>query len=561
MKSEIKAILFDIGGTLRTGIRYPQAVLSNMVEILKLTGLDGSTEGWVERLKQRDQAYYRWAALTLLELSEAELWTRWLLPEVDPKKVGPIAVRLNQLWRDAKSKKTPLADTASTLKELSRRGYRLGVISNTTSSTEVPNMLAEVGLSELIEIVILSTDFGRRKPHPSLFTKAVQQLGVLPEQAVYVGDRPSRDVVGAREAGFSEVIIIQLNGRETEKIQTPQKPDHVIRELRELLELFPASNPADRDTRSVPVQVLYDCAVSTMWGINRHANFNDFFVESRKLGFARFELNHQVNPTMLDEIDFNTYHINSLHEPCPAITPLPEMDRKDWLISSLDEEKRSIAVHSVKNTIDMAVQLGCRYVVLHPGGTRIDRSLETQIRTLYDSGKKDTLEFGFLREKMISARAQVQDAHLAAVIKSLKEIGPYAFNAGIALALENRYHYYDIPLLDEMQVLLDLFDDFGWGFNYDVGHAQALGRLGFSKHEDWLTRYAGRMIAVHLHDVVGITDHQVPGIGDIDFQWVASHLKSSVYRTLEVSPKYQAEDITRGMEHLVKTGCVNKLTP
>jgi sugar phosphate isomerase/epimerase len=87
-------------------------------------------------------------------------------------------------------------------------------------------------------------------------------------------------------------------------------------------------------------------------------------------------------------------------------------------------------------------------------------------------------------------------------------------------------------------------------------YAQALDRLGFFKHEDWLIRYADRMIAIHLHDVVGITDHQIPGTGEIDFKWLASRLPSAAQRTLEVSPNNRIEDIRKGMEHLVLTGCV-----
>jgi putative hydrolase of the HAD superfamily len=561
MQTDIKAILFDVGGTLRTAVRNSNSLRTYLIQILELAGIAGLPEEWADRIKQRESAYYRWATLSMIELNEADLWAKWLLPEADPYRVKSNAVLLNKLWRDAKSRKTPLDDMADTIRELARRGYKLGIISNTTSTIEAPAMLAEEGLTDLMDTVILSSTHGRRKPHPSLFLQAAREIGVDPGQAAYVGDRPSRDVVGAREAGFRETVIIQLDGRDPETERTPQSPDHRISRLSELLDIFPP-------VRSVGVQEIttrsllkYDCSISSMWAFGNFPQFNDFFTVSRKMGIARFELNHQIKPEILDEIDFNSHHINSLHEPCPAYTPMSEMDRNDWMISSLDEEKRLIAVNSVKHTIDMAVQLGCRYIVLHPGGTRIDRSLESQIRILFDSGKKDTPEFTHLQNELISARAMVQDAHLAATIKSLRVIGPYAFAAGIAIALENRYHYYDTPLLDEMQILLDLFDDAGWGFNYDVGHAQALDRLGFFKHEDWLIRYADRMIAAHLHDVVGITDHQIPGIGDIDFRWVASFLPDSVYRTLEVSPRYRAEDITNGMEHLVKTGCVNKLNP
>jgi putative hydrolase of the HAD superfamily len=559
MQRDIRAILFDVGGTLRTAVRHSDTFQTNLVQILELAGIAGLPEEWDDRIKQREHAYYRWATLSMIELNEVDLWAKWLLPEADPLRLKSNAVLLNKLWRDARSRKIPLEDMADTITELVRRGYKLGIISNTTSTIEAHAMLAETGLTELMDTVILSSVHGRRKPHPSLFLQAAREIGVDPGQAAYVGDRPSRDVVGAREAGFQEVVIIQLSGRDPEAERTPQVPDHRISNLSELLNIFPPVESVEAQEITTRSLLKYDCSISSMWAFGNFPKFNDFFTASRKMGIARFELNHQIKPEMLDEIDFNSYHINSLHEPCPAVTPMAEMDRNDWMISSLDDEKRLTAVNSIKRTIDLAAKLGCRYIVIHPGGTGIDRSLESQIRILFNSGKKDTSEFTQLQNELISKRALVQDAHLAATIKSLQVIGPYAFKASIAIALENRYHYYDIPLLDEMQTLLDLFDDIGWGFNYDVGHAQALDRLGFFKHEDWLTRYTDRMIAAHLHDVVGITDHQIPGSGDIDFKWVASYLPAAAYRTLEVSPKHSAEDITKGMEHLVSTGCIPKL--
>ena len=57
------------------------------------------------------------------------------------------------------------------------------------------------------------------------------------------------------------------------------------------------------------------------------------------------------------------------------------------------------------------------------------------------------------------------------------------------------------------------------GFIYDVGHAQALGRLGFFPAEDWLKSLliAGYSVLI-LHDVIGLSDHFAPGLGEIDFK-------------------------------------------
>jgi len=114
-------------------------------------------------------------------------------------------------------------------------------------------------------------------------------------------------------------------------------------------------------------------------------------------------------------------------------------------------------------------------------------------------------------------------------------------------------------VLDELEVLLDVTDEEWFGFQYDVGHAQTLDRLGLCDHESWLQRYSSRMVGVHLHDVIGIMDHQKPGAGEVDFDMVARYLSEKVYRTVEVSPQLSVEDISAGMETLVEHGCVDRL--
>jgi len=57
------------------------------------------------------------------------------------------------------------------------------------------------------------------------------------------------------------------------------------------------------------------------------------------------------------------------------------------------------------------------------------------------------------------------------VYRSLVELPEYAGRLGIRLGIENRYHYLEIPLLDEMGRLLEAIGDERVGFWYDVGHA------------------------------------------------------------------------------------------
>jgi putative hydrolase of the HAD superfamily len=74
-----------------------------------------------------------------------------------------------------------------------------------------------------------SDECGIRKPDPDIFHLALRQVGVLPEQAVHVGDDPVLDVEGARDAGM-RVIQVAPTGRAT----GPVKPDAVVTGLGEL---------------------------------------------------------------------------------------------------------------------------------------------------------------------------------------------------------------------------------------------------------------------------------------------------------------------------------------
>jgi HAD superfamily hydrolase (TIGR01509 family) len=125
--------------------------------------------------------------------------------------------------------------------ELSQRGYCLGIISNVITETEIPDWLEADGLTQYFKAVLLSSLFGRRKPDPAIYLEATRRAGVAPARSAYVGDNPSRDVLGTRRAGFG-MVIIMLEPAELEK-EPPtgeSKPDLMIHKLSDLLDIFPA---------------------------------------------------------------------------------------------------------------------------------------------------------------------------------------------------------------------------------------------------------------------------------------------------------------------------------
>ncbi len=239
MKHEIEAIFIDTGNTMRIVKPDPVSQLSAVSQIARLVGVQEQPDAFRSVLDERYGAYKKWTKETLLQVSEVELWTRWMLPEYPAAKISFLADKLTQLWLQRGGHRVPRPEVKPTIIELSQRGYTLGIIANTLSKTEIPLWLKTDGLAQYFKSVILSSSFGRRKPDPYIYLEAARVACVEPARCAYVGDNPSRDIAGARAAGYGMVII--LIEKETLAKEAPSggnRPDGIIGQFSELLNLF-----------------------------------------------------------------------------------------------------------------------------------------------------------------------------------------------------------------------------------------------------------------------------------------------------------------------------------
>lgn len=96
--------------------------------------------------------------------------------------------------------------THALLDALRARGLRLGLVSNTASPEWLLRpVLERQGLVERLDSVVLSSEVGKRKPHPAIFERALNELRVAAEESLFVGDRLEADVLGASRAGMRTV--------------------------------------------------------------------------------------------------------------------------------------------------------------------------------------------------------------------------------------------------------------------------------------------------------------------------------------------------------------------
>ena len=241
MPQPIQAIFLDIGNTLRILIKDEPYQAEARQKIVDLLGSDEDPEAFCAELDARYKEYRKWAFEHMIEASEEELWTRWLAPEFSTDRVAAQAVELTYQYRQSMGRRVVQRDGREVVVELFRRGYQLGIISNVITSREIPDWMDADGFTPYFKSVLLSSVFGRRKPAPSIYLEAARRAGVDPARCVYVGDNLKRDVTGTRQAGFGMVVLL-LDPDElaSASITDENRPDEIIYEFRQLLDLFPA---------------------------------------------------------------------------------------------------------------------------------------------------------------------------------------------------------------------------------------------------------------------------------------------------------------------------------
>ena len=241
MNPDIEAIFIDLGNTMRILVKDEPHQAQARRMIATLVGTQESPETFCSRLDERYKVYRKWAFNSMIEAPESELWTRWMLPEFPADKIAPLAVELTYQYRQSMGRRVLQRDAKQVVDELSKRGYILGIISNVITSKEIPDWLEADGLTKYFKSVVLSSLYGRRKPDPEIYWEAARRAEVDPVRCVYVGDNPSRDVVGTRKAGFGMIIILmEPDELEKDPPTGENKPDLIIHEFSELLNIFPA---------------------------------------------------------------------------------------------------------------------------------------------------------------------------------------------------------------------------------------------------------------------------------------------------------------------------------
>ena len=241
---KIQAVFFDMGGTIETfnptrEIRLEATAI--IQEHLTRAGIDLClrNDQLLDVISSGLERYKHWCIQSMQELTPYYVWSRYILNEfsVDQEKLLGLAEELMFLVETRFYRRAMRPEVPEVLQEIKQMGLKIGLISNVNSRGQVPINLKEYGIIDYFHPIVLSSNFGWRKPDPAIFYHAARLIGAPTSQCVYVGDRVVRDIDGARRAGFGLAIQIRHHFEHGEN-DTGSAPDAVIDNMRELLDIL-----------------------------------------------------------------------------------------------------------------------------------------------------------------------------------------------------------------------------------------------------------------------------------------------------------------------------------
>ena len=220
----LKAVLFDLYDTL--AYLTSDIIQEGRRELARLANVDPDAWAGVWRSNAMDRMLGKLGGME----DQIGLMLRGLGADPPPELIVELAERENRAWGRA-VKLYP--EALPTLRELRRRGYKLGLVSN--CSCQAGEVVHALGLAELMDTLVLSCEVGVAKPDPAIFLHACRALDVPPEACMFVADGAFTELDAAKALGMVAVKIEQA--RQSGDYGTSTSFDHLITSLDEVLDL------------------------------------------------------------------------------------------------------------------------------------------------------------------------------------------------------------------------------------------------------------------------------------------------------------------------------------
>lgn len=183
MSNKYKLVIFDLIDTLADGASITETtkVFEEKMgtEILNLI-IDG---GKIDTEKTADEVVARVKKTQDLSADQEHLIRNWMEP-------GDVVL---------------LPHAIEILEYLKNKSYLIGIISNSPPTKQ--DQLGDLGITSYVDSAVFSFECGYRKPSKEIYDLFLKRFGILPSEAIMIGDSLKNDALGARAAGLDAILL------------------------------------------------------------------------------------------------------------------------------------------------------------------------------------------------------------------------------------------------------------------------------------------------------------------------------------------------------------------
>lgn len=219
----ISAVIFDLDDTLYNERDFVMGGLSAVCKYL-------STKYWADYNKLFSETEN-----ILLEKGRGAIFN--ILCE--RHKYNEDIHELVDIYRNAAPSLKLYDDSVYILEELSGK-YKLGLITDGMAAVQW-NKIKLLNIEAYFDRIIVTDDFGKDywKPNEFAYTEILKEFNVSAAEAIYVGDNPNKDFIGARKVGMNTVRIIREQGdHKAVRLDENHEADLEIMDLGQLLDII-----------------------------------------------------------------------------------------------------------------------------------------------------------------------------------------------------------------------------------------------------------------------------------------------------------------------------------
>lgn len=291
--------------------------------------------------------------------------------------------------------------------------------------------------------------------------------------------------------------------------------------------------------------------------------------EIAALGFDYAELSHGIRvslvPGILDAVDAGEIRISTLHNFCPLPMGVNHAAPNVYQFTARDPRERESALKQTFKTLEFAVRVKARLVVLHMGslaemkpkggflGLFGPADFTDTLLDMIEAQEHESPKFQMLIADAVEQQERLKAEPMQRAAEALQPIAARAAELGLQLGIENREALEEVPLDGEMTRFLAEFPSATVRYWHDTGHAQIKEHLGFLHHVTHLGQLVDRLGGFHIHDVeFPGSDHREPGTGTVDFAALKPFVKPEHIKVFEFSPGLKVEEVKRGVAHVRK---------